>query len=353
MIVTQLQETHRQGDQPYRPLCGWSGLPYATFMRWKGRIAHGQPLWRKPGPAPVAPLDLNILRAGLAELDHGQQRSRGSTALYRVHRDAISRREFSRLVQESRREVHRQHQHQHQRIEWLMPGAVWSMDPTELVLNTEPKRTKVPLLPVLDLASRYKFEPLVGERLTGQVVARRLDELFRRHGPPLVLKRDNGSNLNSAEVNEVLSHWLVIPLNSPRHYPPYNGGIEWSQRELKTALRPWLPAGLALGTMPATVTQTVHQLNHRPRRCLRGKTACRQFADANRNLSEYTRRMRKENYDRLREQAQSKIAQQPACTQAGIDAIWRRTVQTWLLETGIIAIPEPKSVTQFPEIPVS
>ena len=87
-------------------------------------------------------------------------------------------------------------------------------------------------------ASRYKFAPLVDERFTGELVAARLDELFAQHGPPLVLKRDNGSNLNSEAVNAVLSRWLVIPLNSPPYYPPYNGGIERAQRELKAALRP-------------------------------------------------------------------------------------------------------------------
>jgi transposase InsO family protein len=89
---------------------------------------------------------------------------------------------------------------------------------------------------VQDLASRYKFTPWVGERVLGESVAARLEQLFLRHGPPLVLKRDNGSHLNHQAVDEVLSRYLVTPLNSPPHYPPYHGGMECAVRELKTPL---------------------------------------------------------------------------------------------------------------------
>jgi hypothetical protein len=67
---------------------------------------------------------------------------------------------------------------------------------------------------VQDLASRYKFTPWVGERVLGESVAARLEQLFLRQGPSLVLKRDNGSNLNHQAVDEVLARYRVIPLNS-------------------------------------------------------------------------------------------------------------------------------------------
>lgn len=38
----------------------------------------------------------------------------------------------------------------------------------------------------------YKWE----RRALGETVALRLEQLFMRHGPPPVLKRDNGSNLD-------------------------------------------------------------------------------------------------------------------------------------------------------------
>jgi hypothetical protein len=62
---------------------------------------------------------------------------------------------------------------------------------------------KLHLHQVQDLASRYKFTPWVGDRVGGGTVALRLEQLFLRHGPPLVLKRDNGSNLNHAAVSNI------------------------------------------------------------------------------------------------------------------------------------------------------
>jgi len=67
-------------------------------------------------------------------------------------------------------------------------------------------------------------------------VAEHLEKLFRRHGPPLFLKRDNGSPLNAAEVDAVLADYGVIPLNSPAYYPRYNGAMEKSIRDFKAAL---------------------------------------------------------------------------------------------------------------------
>jgi hypothetical protein len=58
-----------------------------------------------------------------------------------------------------------------------------------------------------------------------------LEQRFLQHGPPLVLKRDNGSNLNQQAVNEVLACYLVMPLTSPADYAPYNGGMECARTE--------------------------------------------------------------------------------------------------------------------------
>ena len=316
-------------------------------MRWHGRLARGEPVLEKPGPKPVGELHLADLQAQLRGLKHGSHRSQGTTALYAEHRSQISRRAFQDLLEATRREVLRERQADQRRIHWHVPGAVWSVDPTELVLTRDGHHQKLMLLPVLDLASRYKLLPLIGERLPGAVVAARLDELFHRHGAPLVLKRDNGSNLNSPAVDEVLSQWLVIPLNSPPHYPPYNGGIERSQRDLKSALRPHLLAASA-DALPGLIAAIVHDLNHRPRRCLRGQTACMQFAGANQNLSGYTRRRRKELFDLIYELAMKIMLEQPVRVQGHADAAWRLAVETWLQQNEIITISEPKSVTQFP-----
>jgi transposase InsO family protein len=345
--VNQLQALHESSGDPYRPLCAAATVTYPTFMRWKGRLGRGEPVLCKPGPKPIGTADLSGLQAQLRRLEHGRHRSQGTTALYETYRLAVSRRGFQQFVEETRREILHERQADQRRIHWQIPGAVWSMDPTELIWWWDAWRQKLRLLPVMDLASRYKFPPWVGQQLTGEQVATHLEDLFRRYGPPLVLKRDNGSNLNDAAVDELLSRWLVIPLNSPPHYPPYNGGMERAQREFKTALHPQLladprrdPAGLAL--------LTIHDLNHRPRRCLRGQTACEQFAGAKLNLGGYTRRRRKEMFEQISELAMTKMLELPVRPQGCTDTIWRRAVETWLQQHEIIMISEPKSVTQFP-----
>ena len=233
MIVATLTQLKRQVRWPYQRLCEYLVLPYASFRRWKHHIDRGQPALIKPGPQKVAPLELEELHVHLFRLKHGHQRSRGVGRLYRQYQDQISRRDLQALMETVRREIVQQRQAELRRITWQVPGLVWSLDNAELVgLPSH----KLHLHQVQDLASRYKFTPWVGERVLGESVAARLEQLFLQQGPPLVLKRDNGSNLNHQAVDEVLARHLVIPLNSPPHYPPYNGGMEGAVRELKIPL---------------------------------------------------------------------------------------------------------------------
>jgi transposase InsO family protein len=349
MIVHQLTVLHQQVGWPYRTLCQAVPVAYSTFMCWKGQLQRGEPLIRKPGPKPIGSLDLERLQAQLRRLAHGHQRTAGTGALYRLYRHEVSRRQFQGLVKTSRRQMWREHEDQLRRIRWNVPGAVWSLDPTKLSVPRVGREQKLQLLTVQDLGSRYKFPPLVGARTAGEIVAEQLEKLFHQYGPPLVLKRDNGSNLNHEAVNEVLARYLVIPLNSPVHYPPYNGGIERAQRELKEALlvRPLAASDHAI-LYDAYLSPTVHELNHQPRRCLRRRTPCELFAGAKQALRVYTRRRRKEAYDWISELAMAILMTSPVHKQQQADAAWRLAVETWLQKQGIITISQPKSVTRFP-----
>jgi transposase InsO family protein len=97
------------------------------------------------------------------------------------------------------------------RIQWLAPGLAWSCDATEYGAEGQQ------LIPVQDLSSRYRFRPLVVDRLDGRQIATHLESLFRRHGPPLFLKRDNDSPFNHRQVDEVLARFSVLPLNNGQH----------------------------------------------------------------------------------------------------------------------------------------
>ena len=223
MIVTTLTRLKPEVRWPYQRLCETVGLPYANFRRWKRRLASGQPVLLKPGPKKVAPLDLDELRGDVCLLDHGWHRSRGFGPLCRRYQSQVSRRDLAVLAATVRREFFQHQQAELRHLTWQVPGSVWSLDDAELFrFDGHPLH----LHQVQDLASRYKFTPLVGEQILGETVALQLEQLFERHGPPLVLKRDNGSNLNHQAVDEVLRRYLVVPLNSPPYYPPYNGGME-------------------------------------------------------------------------------------------------------------------------------
>jgi len=349
MIVTTLTELKRQVGWPYPRLCASLGLSYASFQRWQHRLERGQPPLFKPGPHKVAPLNLEELRVALYDLKHGRRRSRGVGRLYRQHQDQISRRDLQALTKTVRWELAHQHQAELRRITWKIPGLVWSLDDAELARVAHHTWR---LHEVQDLASRYKFTPWVGEHIWGETVAAHLEQLFLRHGPPLVLKRDNGSNLNQQAVDEVLARYLVMPLNSPPHYPPYNGGMECGVRELKTPLVEKILAG---GPPTASQVQAwaevlAHEQNHRSRDCLDGRIACRVFQDAKLVLKAYTLRKRREIFDWINELTQTLIAVSAVQTQRQVETARRRAVETWLQRNGVITITQNKKVLPiFPE----
>jgi len=337
VLIPTLTQLKRQVCWSEQRLCRVVGVPYGSFRRWKARLAQGAPARSRPGPKKVVPLSLEELRGAVDGLDHGGQRSRGATALYRQYQTQISRRELAILIATVRRALAQQHQAALCHITWQVPGLVWSLDDTELARSPH---QVLRLHQVQELASRYKFRPWVGERILGETVAEHLEQLFRQHGAPLVLKRDNGGNLNQHAVDVVLARYWVVPLNSPRQYPPYNGGMERAVRELKAPLREKLRAS---GPLPAAEVQhwaelLAHDLNHRPRRSLQGQVACRVFQDARLALQAYTLRKRREVFDAINALTWTLMQAQEVCTQDEADMIRRVAVQAWLQQHQVITI---------------
>jgi hypothetical protein len=339
MVVTILTQLKSQVRWPYPRLCRVVGVPYGSFRRWKARLAQGAPARGRPGPKKVVPLSLDELRGAVDGLDHGGQRSRGARALYRQYQAQISRRELEALIATARRAAAEERQAACCHITWHVPGVVWSLDDTELArVNGRP----LCLHQVQDLASRYKFLPWVGERILGETVAERLEQLFRQHGAPLVLKRDNGGNLNQHAVDVVLARYWVVPLNSPRQYPPYNGGMERAIREVKAPLRAQLRAN---GPAPASEVQhwaerLVYELNHRPRRALQGQVACRVFQDARPVLQAYTLRKRREVFDEINALTWTLLQAQGVCTADETDSIRRVAIEAWLQQHQVITVTQ-------------
>jgi hypothetical protein len=274
------------------------GLSYATLMRWKRRLSSGEPAVQKPGPKKVRPLDLGQLRQRINDLDHGCKRSRGTGRLYGACSGAISRRELNRMIRIVRKENNRQRADRRYHITWLRPNLAWAMDDCQRskVVGKE----TLHLHNLSDLCSRYKFNPLASTEIPcGEEVAGHLSHLFSRFGAPLFCKRDNGGNLNHGMVNEVLEQALVIPINSPPYRSLYNGAIEHTQGEFKNYLRRWEWKADTIKAFGLLAETAANALNHIPRRCLNGQTACCvYFGD---NQIRYPKRQRKSIYDWIRE----------------------------------------------------
>ncbi len=340
--MARLEALHGETGWPYRALCGVTGPPYSTLMRWRMRVRLKEPPIKVPGPKKVLPPDWEALRREIGLLEHGRKRTAGTEALWRRHGDRISRRAFREEVRKQRLEEHRRRAAAMRRIEWRVPGAVWSMD------DTGSKRRGY-VHQVQDLASRYKFQPPAGNALPhGEEVAENLERLFERHGAPLVIKRDNGGNLNHGAVDALLDRYMVIPLNSPPYWPGYNGGIERAQRELAEETRRMRDQG----SMPMLgrgqhARLSVERLNHRRRPCLRGRTSCEVFCTGREGMKRYNKRRRREAMEAIDSLFLKELDQVRGMSRRTVDAAWRRAVENWLLSEGIIVVSQPKSITHL------
>jgi hypothetical protein len=321
---------------PYGVICKTLHLPLASFNRWRCRIRGKVVLLNRPGPKKVQPFDPSVLDREIRLLDHGVKRSAGTTALYRRHCHSVSRRELGWLVERVRQDLEADRRKQMRRIEWLTPGVVWAMDFTEYDLGLA---RKIYLHNTQDLGSRYKFLPMAGGYPVGEEVARYLSEQFDRYGAPLVLKRDNGGNMNHSTINEVLAESFVLPLNNPEYYAPYNGAIEESQREIKSCLRQKLMQGLLdPGRHITTYAEAaVNDLNHQIRPCLNGKTSCQTFSGPD-NRPAFTKRERREIYDGVLERVERILSAMSQSEQAVRESAWRIAVESWLRSKGYIKV---------------
>ena len=296
-------------------------------------MQQGLVMRKGPGPKKIQPVDKDGLLREVFRLRRRRKKSYGTNRLYDHYKGQVSRRNLNRIVK-SVRGYTRQSTIS---LRWHGPGVAWSMDDTEFKATPDDKWL---IHHVCDLASKYKFPPLVARNMPGAAVAKNLENLFKRYGPPLILKRDNGSNLNSVEVNTVLRKNMVIPLNSPGYYPAYNGSIEEAQKELKGCLRQWPSSSEQEITGELTCLSarlSAHDLNHAPRRCLSGRTSCSVFFDQATKPC-FSKRQRKEIQDWIINRAACIIAATGDSRRRSVDRAWRMAVKMWLHSNGYLTV---------------
>ena len=107
---------------------------------------------------------------------------------------------------------------------WHQPGLVWAMDHAEPPLWIDGVYPHI--LAVRDLASGQQLGWLPVFTETAAETMDVLRALFIEHGPPLVMKSDNGSPFIAEVTKALLKEFDVAPLFSPPLTPSYNGSCE-------------------------------------------------------------------------------------------------------------------------------
>ena len=339
-MVKSIQRWQEQGSPSCRRLLAAAGLPRSSFLRWQRRIRNGQPAIQTADRRNILELEKQspetaaVIRRKIAALSHGRRRTRGAPALFQAVRGWLSRRSFQILIRKQRQETWREQRAALTRIAWSRPAAVWAMDPGQ----QEGRRWNL----VSDLASRFRFDLNVAVALPARSIADQLAQLFARHGAPLILKRDNGSNLAGGEVDELLDAHGVIALNSPPYYPAYNGAIEYAQRELKARVGRLTSQGMELD---AALAESPPLLNAKSRPCLDGKSAAEVFYAGRFDFhQQFTLTKRKEIRDLIQDQAESIRARMERCGHKAQGVAWRRAVEQWLEDNGIMTVRQPLTV---------
>lgn len=147
----------------------------------------------------------------------------------------LARREVQSLHARFRGHCRQQGQRLLHVLHWHRSGAVWAMDhvqPSQAINGRWPY-----VLSIRDLTSgcQLAWLPVLDESSDSTVEA--LQWLLLEHGPPLVLKCDNGPGFTADRTRRFLDRWQVLPLFSPPYLPRYNGGIEAGNGALENYTR--------------------------------------------------------------------------------------------------------------------
>ena len=338
-IVEKIEQVKKMCQISYKALFQVVGICSATYRRWKNRIAKALEPVQQSGPKPVEPLDLGKIQVEVGKLKHKTKRSHGVGTLRKTLQGAISRRDLDLLTATARREAIAKKKAAQFQLEWLEPGTVWATDVFEMKLPYTPRKSYV--LTVQDLATGYKFPPLVTEKAPrGHEVTTHLKKLFTRFGSPLFLKIDNAGNLNHHSTRELLADRGIMPLNSPGYYAPYNGAIEHAQGEFKARLQVCYGEAKSFAEFALMAELAAHDLNHSARRKLNGKNSCLKFFG--KPKISFTKRKRKEVFEWISDLAIDIVAKSDE--KKIRSTAWRVACRKWLEENRLVSIRKMQAV---------
>jgi transposase InsO family protein len=145
---------------------------------------------------------------------------------------SMARGEIVNLQRRFRRSYCKRERQLLRRLHWQQPGTVWAIDHAEPPQLIDGRYEY--LLAVRDLASHCQLGWLPVPAATAETTCAALKALFVEHGPPLVIKSDNGSPFIADETTTLLASHDVVHLLSPPYTPQYNGACEAGIGGLKT-----------------------------------------------------------------------------------------------------------------------
>lgn len=326
--------------EPYRTASADLGVCYASLMRWRGRKRQGKMLVDRPGPEKTKPLDCAALSAQIMDLKFKKYRTGGTGALYRKFMDQISRRDVGALVWTARLEYEGHQAALARRIRWLVPGLVSGADDQDKAW-VEKCRAYVTM--IHDYGSRYALSAHGDDAKptglgTALAVERGLEEVGFN---PLFFKVDHGSAYLSREVREVLDERFIIPLVSPVHYAPYNGGTERTHQDIIRFMEDVLEGRKVDGlTLRLACNVCRQKVNHLIRRSLDGRTACEVLQEARPFMQAYGRRQRREAYDEIRALTVDIVRELGDDTDMAVETAFRYAAETWMQLNNMIEVTQ-------------
>jgi transposase InsO family protein len=325
------------------------GVGESTLRRWCSRARKNIAVLSVPGPKKLNNLCMKSLMVQIDNLHHRRHRTAGTTALWQEHMDSISRRDFSDIISRYRARLLEEERNSLWKYKWKKVGALWAMD--DMYFCHDEHGSHLRIHNVMDVGSRFMFEPLDGTVLTAKRVAENLESLIVKNGAPICLKSDWGSNLAvSEEVSSVLAEHCIIPLLSPPRYPRYNGVIERGQSDTRRAVEDLLgdTESCPAKHFGAYAVAGTLRRNIISRDIFDGKSAHTVFQER-KSESKTTIRERRKIYDWIEEKKESILLSiDGRCGKRERNAAMRCATEEWLLLNDIIEIiPGDQKVSTY------